>query len=327
VLTRAGQIVDEGRVRTEEAALRDRFGAIEPAVIALEVGTHSPWVSRLLSGLGHEVIVANATKLRMIYQRPTKRDRSDAHMLARMARLDREVLCPIIHRSAQAQRDLQLIRSRDALVATRTKLINHIRGSVKAMGRRIPSCSAPSFAKKAYEHLCPDERIYLEPVLQLLTQANTQILDCDRRITELSKQYPETKLMRSVPGVGPITALAFALTLEDPSRFAQSRDVGPYLGLTPRQDQSGQVDKQLRITKAGNRYLRRLLVNCAHYILGRFGPDTALKRWGEAYCAHGAKNAKKRAIVAVARKLAVILHHLWSTGEVYRAFPEPRVAC
>ena len=114
-----------------------------------------------------------------------------------------------------------------------------------------------------------------------------------------------------------MTALAYLLTLEEPGRFEQSRSVGAYVGLTPRRDQSGQTDKQLRITQCGDGYLRQLLVTSSHYILGPFGPDSDLRRYGLRIAERGGKNAKKRAVVAVARKLAVLLHHLWKTGVDY----------
>ncbi len=114
-----------------------------------------------------------------------------------------------------------------------------------------------------------------------------------------------------------MTALSFVLVLEDSGRIENSRSVGPFLGLTPKRDQSGQTDKQLRITKAGNAYLRRLLVQCAQYILGEFGPDCDLRRFGLKLAERGGKNAKRRAVVAVARKLAVVMHHLWKVGGDY----------
>src|ERR1035437_9476712 len=130
-------------------------------------------------------------------------------------------------------------------------------------------------------------------------------------------RYPQTALLTQVSGVWTLTAMAFVLTIEDPQRFARSRDVGCYLGLRPKQQDSGERSPQLRITKAGDSYLRKMLVSCAHYIIGPFGPDTDLRRWGLKLCERGGKNAKKRAVVAVARKLAVLLHRLWVTGEVY----------
>ena len=129
--------------------------------------------------------------------------------------------------------------------------------------------------------------------------------------------YPETDLLRQVEGVGALTALAFVLTLENPERFAKSRSVGAYLGLEPAQDQSGDRDPQRHISKEGDEMLRKLLVGSAHYILGPFGSDSDLRRHGEKIASRGGKNAKKRAAVAVARKLSVLLQRLWVTGEVY----------
>ena len=140
----------------------------------------------------------------------------------------------------------------------------------------------------------------------------------DRQIREACGRYPETQWLLQVQGVGPVTALAYVLTLEEPTRFEKSRTVGAFLGLTPRRDQSGQSDKQLPITKAGNTYLRQLLVNCAHYIMGPFAQDSDLRRYGERIASRGGKNAKKRAVVAVARKLAVLLHRLWQDQSTYQ---------
>ncbi len=329
VLDEAGAVLKEDRVRTTPEALQERFGAMKPVVLAMEVGTHSPWVSRVLSELGHDVVVANPAKLRMIYQNPSKCDRADAMMLARVARLDRALLSPIHHRSRGTQRDLQLLQTRNALVKTRTQWINHMRGLAKALGYRLPSCSAPSFHKRVAKDLPEALRETMGPLLELMGRLTERIAEYTKKIELMCRdKYPQAAVLREVPGVGPITALAFVLTLEDPKRFTKSRHVGPYLGLVPRRDQSGDSDKHLRITKAGDRYLRWLLVNCAHYILGAHGPDSELRRWGLARCAQGGKTGKKRAVVAVARKLAVLLHRLWSTGEVYDPFytPESKTA-
>ena len=127
--------------------------------------------------------------------------------------------------------------------------------------------------------------------------------------------------------MGPVTTLEVVLTIGDPKRFPKSRDVGLYLGLTPRRDQSGNTDQQLRISKAGNKHLRTLLVQCAQYLMVRFGPDSDLKRWGVKMASRGGKNGKKRAITAVARKLAVLMHHLWVTGDVYQPLHNITVSC
>lgn len=260
-------------------------------------------------------------KLRAIYHNPRKDDRADAETLARLARLDPSLLSPIHHRSPQAQADLSVIRSRDALVRSRTLLINHARSIVKSTGARLPSCSADSFAHKVAPSIPEPLQPALLPILDTVAALTQQICFYDHRIVTLcQEQYPEVELLQPVAGVGALTALAYVLTLEDPQRFRKSREVEPALGLVPRRDQSGGRDPQLRITKTGDTYLRRLLVGSAQYILGPFGPDCDLRRWGLKLAERGGKNAKRRAVIAVARKLAILLHHLWKTGEIYDPF-------
>ncbi|EFI34136.1 transposase IS116/IS110/IS902 family protein [Desulfonatronospira thiodismutans ASO3-1] len=321
VLDASGEVVKIFKVSNTKKAMHKSFEKYSGSLVAIETGTHSGWVSRLLEELGCEVLVGNTRKLRAIWQDPVKTDYRDAEMLARIARVDPKLLEPIQHRSEQSQEDLVLIQSRDMLVKSRSSLINHVRGIVKSFGERIPSCSAPSFHKKAYEHVPERLKFALFPLIEQIESLTKRIREYEQKIAEVSqKSYPETDVLRQVPGVGPITALAFILTLEDSSRFHKSRDVGPFLGMVPKRDQSGDMDKQLRITKCGNKDLRRLLINAAHYILGPFGPDSELKRHGERISQRGGKISKKRAIVAVARKLAVLLHRLWVTGEEYDPF-------
>jgi transposase len=315
-----GNMVSEGKVVTTQDALRKYFSSLASSRIAMESGTHSGWISRLATSAGHEVIVANPRELRKIHQSNRKNDRADARILARMARFDPELLSPIHHRSAPMQADLATIRARDILVRARAQCVNSARGLVKAMGGRLPKCSTPSFAKKSIEHLPEELRIALQPMIDVIESLTDQIRQYDRQIQELAaKQYPQTQHLQQITGVGALTALAFVLVLADSSRFRKSRDVGPYLGLVPRQADSGSRVSQLGITKAGDALMRRLLVGSAQYILGPFGPDCDLRRYGERLMQRGGKNAKKRAVVAVARKLAVLLHHLWSTGEAYDA--------
>lgn len=320
VLDGEGKIVEEGRIRTDVEAFRDRWsGPIYRMV--MEVGTHSPWISRLLEELGHEVIVANPRRLRFIWGESTKTDRSDAEQLARVGRLDPELLRGIRHRSEAGQTHLALLRSRDALVRSRSSLVSHVRGSVKAVGCRLRSCSTPAFAKRARTQIPEGLRPALEEVLDVLEELTQKIRSYDRRIVELGrKSYPETQRLQAVPGVGALTALAYVLVLEDPTRFSTSRAVGPYLGLRPKRRQTGESDPQLGITKAGDRMLRRLLVGSAQYILGPFGPDCELRRWGLRLAERGGGSGKKRAIVAVARKLSVLLHRLWVTSKPYDPF-------
>src|ERR671911_836376 len=213
---------------------------------------------------------------------------------------------------------MAIIRSRQALVDCRTQLVNHVRGAVKSFGHRLPKCPARSFHKKAAAHIPEALWPALGPILEQIGSLTERIRDYERQLETVSKEhYPETELLRQVEGIGPLTALTFVLTLEDPYRFAKSRSVGAYLGLVPASDRSGERDPQKRISKEGDEMLRKLLVSGAHYILGPFGSDSDLRRHGEKIASRGGKNAKKRAVVAVARKLAVLLHRLWISGEVY----------
>jgi transposase len=314
----SGEVIEEGRLRTTPEAFLRRFASEQPMRIAIEAGTHSPWVSRVLEECGHEVLVANARKLRLIYANKRKTDEIDAENLARLARVDPKLLYPLKHRGEESQAHMALIRSREALVGCRTQLVNHVRGAVKSFGARLPKCPASSFHKNAVEHIPEALWPALGPILEQISSLTERIREYDRKLQTISKEsYPETNLLRQVEGIGPLTALTFVLTLEDPYRFERSRSVGAYLGLVPASDRSGDRDPQKRISKEGDQMLRKLLVGSAHYILGPFGSDSDLRRHGEKIASRGGKNAKKRAAVAVARKLSVLLHHLWITGEVY----------
>jgi transposase len=318
VIDSRGVVVKEDRVRSNPEALEETFRVILPCRIVIEAGTHSPWVSRLLERLGHQVIVANARKVRLIYQSDRKNDRLDAQMLAKLGRVDVSLLAPVQHRSAEAQTDLAVVRGRDALVSARVQLINAVRGLVKAMGGRLPASTTAAFAGKVASLIPPPLKQALAPLLKSIQHLSEQIHRCDRQVEELAgKKYPQTRLLQQVKGVGPLISLAYVLTLENPARFAKSRMVGSYLGLQPKQSQSGDSSPQLGITKSGNGFLRRMLVQAGQYILGPLAPDCRLRRWGLELSRRGGKNSKKRAVIAVARKLAVLLHKLWVTGEAY----------
>lgn len=320
VLDSAGAVVEARRTKTTSHAIVTFMAKYPRALVVIEAGVHARWVEEVLSKAGHRVIVANPRKVRLIWQRGTKSDRSDALMLARLGRLDPTLLAPVQHRSRAAQLDLASLRSRDVLVSMRTKLMNHVRGTLKPFGTRFERCTPDAFPIIAEEMVPPELLAALGPVLCVLRELNAQIAAHDRQIEQLGASYPEVARFREVEGVGAITALAYRLTIEEPRRFKKSRFVAAFLGLVPGKDQSGNSDPQRHITKAGDRFLRKLLVQCAHRLLGPHGNDCDLRRWGLRLSERGGVNAKKRAIVAVARKLAVVLHAIWRSGEPFKPF-------
>ncbi len=318
VLNKDGEVIKRGSVATTKKDLNRIFGALRHSRLALEAGTHSPWVSRHLKELGHEVIVANPRRVRLITASSNKNDRLDAEMLARLARVDPKMLSPIRHRGETAQADLTVIRTRASLVEARTRLINTARGLTKSFGERLRKCDARYVNEEMAQDLPAPLKEAMEPLLKQIGQLSGRIKEFDEAIQKMARErYPEVELLTAIAGVGVLIGLTFILTLEDPHRFQRSRDVGAYLGMRPRRRQSSQSDPQLGISKEGDVYLRKLLVQGAHVILGRSGEDSDLRRFGQKLAARGGKGAKKKARVAVARKLAVLMHHLWVTGEVY----------
>jgi transposase len=321
------KIVGVGRFATTRVGLRKEFAGLTPRKIILEAGTHSPWVSGLIAEMGHSPIVVDPRHLALVTKSLKKNDRGDAEILARVGSSDLDLVSEVHHRSQETLEDRSVLRLRDFLVQTRSAAIATLRGIVKPFGARLPACDANSFLKKAISAIPEGLRESTKPVLDVIQQLDEQIASYDRLLKKLAEKYPATQVLQQVTGVGPITSLAFVLTIEDPRRFRYSRRVGSYVGLTPRLRQSGKADPQLRITKAGDHLLRKLLVQCAHHIIGHRGPDCDLRRFGLALALRGGKSAKKRAVVAVARKLAVLLHRLWRTGEVYDPHYKHRAAC
>src|ERR1700720_3749876 len=318
ILNGAGDVIGEHNLPTTPKGIEEVFARIPRSRIALETGTHSPWVSRQLSRLGHEVIVAHARNVRLIGDSSRKDDQLDARTLARLARIDPGLLGPVRHRSAQAQIHLTVIRARAGLVSNRTALVNAARGLTKSYGERLRKCGTEQMNREIAKGLSQELRDVLDPLLAEIESLTERIAEYDRRIEQIAKEfYPQVAVLKQVKGVGPLIALTYVLTLDDPHRFRRSRDVGCFVGLRPGRRNSGMSEPQLHISKEGDRYLRTLLVQGAHYILGPFGQDSDLRRWGLKLAERGGKNAKKRAVVAVARKLAVLLHKLWVSGEVY----------
>lgn len=324
VLDRHGAVVEEGNVCNDRISLGKLVGRYGGALAVMEAGAHSPWISRYVEGLGWRVIVSNPRKVRAIYQHEGKSDRRDALMLARIGRMDATLLYPVRHSSEQAQQDLLRIKQRDALVRARVALINSLRFGLKSLGYPVRSPSSAHFHKMVMELLPERLRPIIAPSVDALAELSLRIKVLEREITLVARtRYPQTRWLEQIPGVGAITALYFVLKIEDPERFEHVRDVGAYAGLCPRRDQSGESDPQLHISKRGDAYLRRLLVSAAQYILGPFAPGSALRQYGLRLAAEGTRRAKKRAVVAVARKLCVLLLSLWKNQCAYQPFPQP----
>jgi len=250
VLSDAGEPTERARVRTTPQALEEFFAPFAGAEAAVETGTDSSWVSRTLGECGLTVTVANAREVRKIHQSHRKNDRADAEILARLLRFDPQLLAPILHRSAQMQDDVAVLRARDTLIRSRTMCINSVRGLVKTHGFRLAKCDSDSFAKRAAEQIPLPLQPALTPLLTTIAALTAQIRAYDKHLETLASEcYAETALLTQVTGVGTLTALAYVLTLASPQRFSHSRDVGPYLGLVPRQYDSGDQRSQRRSAK------------------------------------------------------------------------------
>ncbi len=326
-LNNGGSVVQRGRVRNTREKLSEFFKPLQRCMVVMEAGTHSPWISELMFELGHEVVVANPRRTRAIWDNVRKSDANDAEMLARLGRADIKLLHPIKHRSSACRADLAMIRSREVLVRHRSSLISHARGQVKSFGYRLPPCTTPAFVNCVKASIPEQLRPVLKPVLETISLLTEQIRYYDQQVKRLGRErYPEAMLLGSVIGVGPLTSLTYVLTIETIDKFDRGRSVAAYLGLVPRRDQSGQVDKKLPISKSGDELLRRLLVNCATYIMGPFARDSALRDWGLDLAERGGGRGKRRATVAVARKLAVILYAMWRDKSLYQRYPEQLAA-
>ena len=320
IVDHSGEVVEEGSFRNQASSIEKHFGG-EPRRIALEAGAQSAWISRELKRLGHEVIVANPRELKWITSSDAKNDPADARKLALLARADVRLLAPVEHRSAEQQAELAVIRARDAMLRARTLLINSSRSIAKGFGLRLPKSITGTFGERAVESLPKFLCTALAGLLEQIDAISRAITGYDQHIGALAEKHPEVARLESIPGVGRLTAMTFVLTLGRADRFAHSRDVAGFLGLRPKQRQSGARDPQLGISKSGDPYMRKLLVQCAHHILGHYGKDSALRQWGLAK-GEGGNKATLRAIVAVARKLSVLLHRLWVSGEFYKPFPK-----
>jgi transposase len=322
-LSAEGKVTQRAQVKTDRDSLMRWFRSRPKAHVVMEVGTHSPWISGLAQASGHRVTVINPHEFKLISDSRRKCDQEDAELLARAVRADLGLVRPVAHRSEKTRADLTLLRTRDLLVRERTKLVSHVRGTLKSFGVKPGTSSPETFHERVAPFVPEPLKLALEPVLNHLAQLGQTLKRLDEGVEQTAKKHEKVvELLSSVPRVGTLTALTFCLVVEDPRRFKKSRDLGAYVGLAPARRQSGDSEAQLGISKAGDSLLRRMLVQCAHQMMFKNAPDSALKRWGVAKAKSGGKNGKKRMAVALARKVAVVLHRIWVTGESFKAFPE-----
>lgn len=326
VLDGRGQVIREGSIETNRSSFDDLLAKRPKSRVILEASRQSHWTSKHLRSLGHEVVVINPRRLQLISESVCKTDRNDARLLARVGRLDVGILQPVHEKSDETLACRMLLRGRAQLVRTRTRLVTLIRGSLKVFGIQVPACSADVFHDRVRRRIPEFLRTALFPLLETLAGLREQVERYDHEIAQTNKKrFPQTAVLQQIHGVGPVVALSFVAAIEDPRRFKSSRTVGAYLGLTPRSYQSGKSDPRLRITKQGDGMLRSLLVTAATHILRRSAPDSDLKRYGRRVARGGTPRDRGRARIAVARKLACLLHRLWLTGEAYQPLrAEPR---
>lgn len=309
-MTAEGGVVAEGKRRLTALYVAEIWAAYPADVVVLEAGTPSAWVTEAFELQGARVVVADPRKLRAVTADVRKSDARDARMLARLGLADEELLAPTYVRASEHRMWMALLKVRDQQVRARVATVLEVRSQVKIAGSRLPGCSTEAFEQ--CEALVPTGLApILAPAFDTLRAINAAIRRLDQQIAEVGKSSPEVQRLAKVHGVGPVTALAFVAVVGDAARFERTRDVGAYLGMVPRRDQSGVSDPKLRITKAGSGFLRRLLVQCAHFLIGPLAQDCALRRQGLRKLAQLGDGAKKKVIVAIARKLAVLLLSLW----------------
>ncbi len=318
-ISQEGEVTVRRRISTTETSIRGFFGSRERAQVTLESGPVTPWVYRLLCDLGHAVTVVNPRRVRLIAESTLKTDGIDAEVLARLSRLDLGFLRPVYQRSPEAQELRTRLRVRSALVKSRTSLINAVRGTLRAQGYRMPSCAAKIFMVR-YESMGFDSGVSeaLAPLVSTIGELSDRICELENDLKAQASTDELLVRLQTVPGVGPLVSLAFAGWVDNPDRFQKSRDVGACLGLRPSLRSSGGHEIRGRITREGDSEMRRLLVQAAHASL-QCHKDSALKRWGEGLVA---RLGKSKAVVALARKIGVLLHRLWVTNENFQPFPQ-----
>jgi len=309
--------VEEGLIKTTKEAMENYLRSQPASRVVIEASSPSHWVKAVAESCGHEVVVSNPREFRLISESHRKTDRKDARILADFGQIRPDLLHPVNLRGQESQLARATLALRDHVVKQRTRIINLIRSQVRNLGESLDGCKAATFHKTAPERIPSVLEPIVAPLLEVLIKLTESIASYDKQVSRLCKQHEATSILLQVQGVGPVTALSFVTTIEDPARFARSRDVGAYVGLVPKTRSSGSSSPELRISKRGDRQLRRLLVIAATYVLGPRSEESDLKRYGEKIRARGGQTSRAKARIAVARKLSVLLHRLWITGEDY----------
>lgn len=329
VMTAEAGVAAEGKIELTPRKLGELWRAHgDVDVVVLEAGSPATWVTELLEGLGARVIVADPRKLKAVTESVRKSDVRDAQMLARLGLADEQLLSPTYVRPPEHRRAMTQLRVRDQVVRQRSSTIAEIRATVKLEGLRLRRCEAELVHEQ--EAGLPEElAMVLAPLFATLRAQDAAVAAYDAQIAETSKRFPAAALLDEIDGVGPITALAFVVVVGDPARFRHTRDIGAYLGLVPRRDQSGQSDPSRRITKAGCGFLRRLLVQCAQVLCRPVGKDSALRRRTAAMLERRGKAGKRQVVVAVARRLSVVMLSMLKSQQrwqpLHRVAPIPGV--
>lgn len=318
VMNQAREVLAEAKVPTTRAALNDFFRHRASARVVLEAGPHAHWISEVLVELGHETIVCHARRIRLIAESRNKNDRVDAETLVRLSLSDLELIKPIELRSAKTLDERTIVRTRAAMIDTQKRLRTMLRGIVKPFGLRLPAGKKRALTAAATATLPAHAKAAVDSLLAMLVAVATEIRTLDEKIESIVDAHPATRRLQSVPGIGPLVAIAFVHTIEDPARFG-ANDVGPFLGLTPsNRSSAGKKLTAKQSGRPGDPYVRSLLVQSA-WTLMNSRSESDIARWGRRLAE---KVGGKKAAIAVARKLATLMHHLWLHDEDFR--PHPR---
>lgn len=319
VMNQAREILMEAKIPTTRQALNDFFRQREKSMVIYEAGPHALWISELLGSLGHETIACHARRVRLIAESRNKNDRVDAEVLARLSLSDLELIKPIQQRSRQTLDQRSIVHARAALVETQKRLRTMLRGMVKPFGVRLATGKKRALAELATAKLPEHAAQSIDAILKTLSVLAEQIQKLTERVEQLADSHPAAARLQTIPGVGPLVSLSYIHAIEDPARFSRT-DIGPYLGLTPsNRSSAGKKLAPKEKGRPGDPYVRSLLVQSA-WTLMNSRSQSDLARWGRRL---SERIGGKKAAIALARKIATLMHHLWFYDQDFRATMTP----